>query len=89
MSDYFAFRKMITPALIKALYVIGALSISVVGLITFFTKSGDKTLGINGGPLIGILLLVVGNLVWRVYCELVIIFFSIHERLVGIEKHRV
>jgi len=70
MQDYLRFRKMITPTFIQIIFWIGVVGI-VIGSFTAMTQSIWAGLG-------GLLL---GLLVWRIYCELMLILFKIHERL--------
>lgn len=75
MFDYFSFKKIISSLLIKLLHLIGLLSITVYGFYLMY----------QGEFVQGLLTLLVGNLIWRILCEGMIIIFSIHERLVSIE----
>lgn len=75
MFDYFSFKKMISSLLIKMLHSIGLLSITIYGFYQIF----------QGDLVQGLLTLLIGNLIWRILCEGMIIIFSIHERLVSIE----
>ncbi|WP_368646206.1 DUF4282 domain-containing protein [Alkalibacterium putridalgicola] len=71
-DSFFNFDTMITPKIIQIIFYIG-LAISVVsGLTTMF--SGDSVF-------LGLAILVIGPLVIRVNCELVIVIFKIHEAL--------
>jgi Na+/proline symporter len=70
MQDYLSFRKMITPAFIQIIFWIGVAAIVIGGLFAM-----DQSIF---GGLLGML---VGLLVWRIYCELMLILFKIHERL--------
>ncbi len=77
--DYFGFRDMVTPTLIKVVYflgVFGSVIAMLVGVIPAFT----------GGALGAFVEIVVWNVIWRVLCEGCILFFSIHETLVSIER---
>jgi len=77
MIDFFNFKNMISNSLVKILYFIGFISITLggVGLIS------------NNEAEIGLSLLIFGNLFWRLFCEGIIIIFSIHENLVSISKY--
>lgn len=75
MFEYFSFKKIISSLLIKLLHLIGLLSITIYGFYQIF----------NGELVQGLLTILVGNLIWRILCEGMIIIFSIHERLVSIE----
>ena len=88
-SGYFSFRTMITPIIVKWLYVIGMIAITIEGFITMFSRRGISYFGYyisGGGFWEGLLVIVVGNLIWRVVCEVIILLFSIHEILASIER---
>ncbi len=86
-AEYFAFRELVTPQLIKMVYVVGACFITAAGLLSILSP---ETLNeYEAGPLLtrlgGIFVLLVGNLVWRMMCEGAILLFSLHELLVSID----
>lgn len=76
MGDYFNFRKMVSSLLIKLIYIIGLISITVYGFYLVFNEQLVN----------GLLTLILGNIIWRVTCEGIIIIFSIHDRLASIER---
>ena len=82
MRDFLAFRTMITPVIIQILFWVGvALCIIFgIGYILVGSRYGAA------GPLYGLMLLIFGPLVVRIYCEILIIFFRINETLTEI-KH--
>ena len=86
-DGYFSFQKMISPTLIKVVYVIGMVGIIVAAIYMVFagTKETDDTAKLVK-VLSAILLATVGNLLWRLVCEQVILLFSIHERLASIDR---
>jgi hypothetical protein len=67
--------------------LIGVVAITIVSIFaivspdTFAAYGGDSTRVM----FMGILLLVLGNLVWRMLCEGAILLFSLHEILVSLE----
>ena len=84
MEDFLKFRKMITPVIIQVLFwvgvaiaVIGALGMMVVGV----TSNGQGIM-----VLVGLVMLVVGPVVVRIYCELLILFFRMNETLTEIKN---
>lgn len=81
MSDFFSFRIMITPFLIRVTFFIGLALIILAALLAPFN------MGLVEGLVYGTLLLVVGPIVLRVYCELMIVVFSIHECLQDLRRH--
>lgn len=74
------FDKMITPTIIKILFWIG---IAVVVISGLFSLVGGIITPYGGGRavLMGLLTLVIGPIVVRVYCELLIVIFKMHEAL--------
>ncbi|MDF0667545.1 MAG: DUF4282 domain-containing protein [Nitrospira sp.] len=86
-AEYFAFRELVTPQLIKVVYIVGACFITAAGLLSILSP---ETLNeYEAGPILtrlgGIFVLLVGNLVWRMMCEGAILLFSLHELLVSID----
>jgi hypothetical protein len=67
---------MITPVFIQIIWLIGSALIVLGGLVSLFV-SGDA-ITIIGGLLIG---LPVSLLLWRVYCELIILLFRIYDAI--------
>ncbi|MEW6657853.1 MAG: DUF4282 domain-containing protein [Thermodesulfobacteriota bacterium] len=84
MKDFLAFRTMLTPVIIQAIFWLGAAVCVIAGLV--FVLSGVGQYG--GGPnvLKGFLLLFLGPIAVRVYCEILIIFFRINETLTEIKN---
>jgi hypothetical protein len=82
-QDYFSFKSMISLSLIKTIYIIGAIIVTLWGVYLLF--GGSNAGGTLLSVLAGIITLVFGNIMWRVTCEIWIVFFSIHERLGSIE----
>ena len=83
-EQFLSFRHMITPSLVKFLYFAGALLITIGGVVAiFWPEHGPKDL--PGGQPGAVGVLIFGNLLWRMLCELAILLFSIHEVLVNLE----
>ena len=81
MGSFFNFDKMITPTIIKVVFWIGLAVNIIVGL-------GLLIAGGNGGArFFGFLYLIFAPLLWRIYCELLILFFKMHESLVAIQRN--
>jgi hypothetical protein len=82
MSDFFSFRTMITPVIIQILFWLGVALCVIFGI-------GYMVIGSRygaAGPVYGLLILIFGPVVVRIYCEILIIFFRINETLTEI-KH--
>lgn len=86
-GGFFTFRTMLTPILIRVLYIAGAVLITVGLLAALIIAPRDATVEATLLRLFGTLLgIVVLNVLWRLLCEGIIILFSIHEVLVSIDK---
>ncbi len=83
MSDFWAFRTMVTPVIIQVLFWVGVIVCIIAGLVMIvmgIKLTGDQMV------LKGVLLAILGPLGVRVYCEILIVFFRINETLTEI-KH--
>lgn len=79
MGDFWAFRKMITPVIIQVIFWIAVLVCVVMGIVTM-TRGGIAVFG-------GLLIWILGPLFARIYCELLIVIFRIHENLTEIRRN--
>jgi len=84
-GGFFSFQKMISGILIKILYVIGIIAITIGGIL-MIAKGSDMRYGGGGIILGGLALIILGNLLWRIICEGWIVIFSMHEGIVSILK---
>ncbi len=73
MRDFITFDRMITPALVQAAFIIGSALLVLGGL--FAAGAADGAASVWGGLAVA----VFGPLVLRIYCEVVIVVFKIHE----------
>lgn len=85
MRDFLTFRTMLTPLLIQAVFWVGSAVAVVVGLAYL---GRGLSLQHGGGPYVfwGLVILLGGPLLVRLYCEIFIVFFRINETLTEI-KH--
>ena len=83
INDYLTFCKMITPMIVQTIFWLGVGICVIAGLISIVGGAGSYT---GGGMqvLVGVILLVVGPVVIRIYCELLILFFRMNETLTDI-----
>jgi len=92
MPGYFSFQKLITPRFVKFIYAVGLLALTAGGIglgvwagmglrsATLPTRMGVYYIAIGAG------VAILGNLVWRVLCEIWIVLFNIHNLLGSIER---
>ena len=74
MGDFVVFRRMLTPILIQVFFWIGLIVIVLAGL----------GLVADGRAYFGIPLILGGPILFRVYCEILIVVFRINETLTDI-----
>jgi hypothetical protein len=99
-GDFFAFRVMITPTLIRIVYAVGVGLITVGAILIPLQTTpltvcqgpvgGAATCASSGSNLVyAFLIAIIGFLVlqvvWRVITELVMVIFGIHESVRSIE----
>ena len=87
---FFSFGTLISPTFIQLSYIIGAAVITVAGILMVvlvltgvapeYTDTSRDVLLFGGLTLLG-----VGNIVWRVLCEMTILFFRMHEAVVSLD----
>ncbi|PWT88042.1 MAG: hypothetical protein C5B55_13780 [Blastocatellia bacterium] len=92
MPGYFSFQKLITPRFVKFIYAVGLLAVTAGGIglaiwaglglrsATLPTRTGVYYIAIGAG------VAILGNLVWRVLCEIWIVLFNIHNLLGSVEQ---
>ena len=83
MEDFLAFRKMITPIIIQVLFWIGVAFSVIVGLIQIASSFGRYGGGFSF--LGGLLVIIIGPIMARIYCELLILIFRMYDTLLEIK----
>jgi Domain of unknown function (DUF4282) len=73
--DILLFRKMVTTSVVKVLYVVVAVLITLLGLSQVLTQF----------PL-ALSTIIFGNLFWRITCESLIVAFGIHQELMKVSQ---
>ena len=79
MSDFLSFDTFITPKLIRVVFALGLLLIALTTLIRVVWGLWELSL------ITGVLLPLIGacivGLLWRIYCELILVFFDMRDKL--------
>lgn len=86
MGDFLKFHKMITPIIIQIIFWIGVILCIIAGAGILISNIAAPYLGGNEF-LIGLLILLIGPLAVRIYCELLIVIFRINETLTEIKTN--
>src|SRR5260221_13270506 len=73
MNEFLSFRKMITPIFIQVIFWIFVVMSVIVAIGAMF-QGGVAILG-------GLIFLIIGPFMARIYCELLIILFRIYDEL--------
>jgi Domain of unknown function (DUF4282) len=77
-GEFIAFRYLITPTLVTVIYVIGAVLITIFAVVAMTQGAG--------GIVSGLLLLLFGNLYWRVILEFIMVLFRMNDALQSIDR---
>ena len=84
MEDFLKFKKMVTSIIIQILFWIGVISCVIAGIVGIAvgvtSHSGGTTV------LKGISWLVLGPIGVRIYCEILIVIFSINGTLTDLKN---
>jgi hypothetical protein len=85
MGDFLAFRKFMTPVFIQIIFWIGVAGIVIFGFVSLIAglTSPGQALGGVLGFFIG---MPIGLVLWRVYCEILMVFFRMLSRLESIDS---
>jgi hypothetical protein len=84
MQDFLTFRKMMTPIVIQIVFWVGACVCAVLGLVSLFAAIRMDS---ASGILLSLLWLVLGPVLVRIYCEIIILFFRIYDVLLEIRQN--
>jgi hypothetical protein len=76
VGDFPSFRKFITPMFIQAFFWV----LVVVAVLSAFAMMFQGT---ASGVLMGLIWLVLGPVLARIYCEILILLFRIYDELVA------
>ena len=79
MSDFLSFDTFITPRIIRVVFALGLLLIALVTIIRVIF--GIWTFSILGGVIIPLIGACIVALLWRIYCELILVFFDMRDKL--------
>ncbi len=74
LGEYLSFRRMITPVFIQVIFWIAVVAIVIAGIVQIT----------RGAPVEGVLMILLGPLAARIYAELLIVIFRIHENVADI-----
>lgn len=83
-ADFLSFNRMITPLFITILYYV-LMVLSILGSLVGMIRGADMPFG--GGQIVffSLVSLIVSPFMIRLFCELLIVIFKIHDRLVSLD----
>ena len=85
MEDFLKFKKMVTPIIIQILFWIGVVVCVIIGLISI-VRGANVRYGGGGMVFFGLMWILLGPIVTRIYCELLIVIFSINDTLTDVKN---
>ena len=84
MSDFLSFDTFITPRIIRVVFALGLLLIGLATLVRVLF--GIWSLSIFSGVILPLIAMCVVALLWRIYCELILVFFDMRDKLKDIAE---
>jgi hypothetical protein len=90
MGGYLSFERMITTSFVKVIYFLGFITLTAAGValaVWAGMQLNDATIDRMSGwryVAAGIALATIGNVIWRVFCELWVVLFNIYAELVSV-----
>ncbi len=81
MGDFLRFETMITPLVIQAIFWIAVVILIIAGVVQIVASDGGV------GIATGLATIILGPLLARIYCEIVIVFFRINDHLRAIQHN--
>jgi len=79
MDNILDIEEFITPSVIRTIYLIGITMLALIGTLGAFISLLTPATFVGSIVLIITVIILIG--VWRIFCECLLIFFSIHEKL--------
>jgi Domain of unknown function (DUF4282) len=79
-AEFITFRRMVTPVIIQILFWVGV-GLSVLFALGTIVSGAKSPFGGSLQILAGLVMLVAGPLIVRVYCEILIVAFRINDTL--------
>jgi hypothetical protein len=80
LDEFLSFRINITPVIIKIVYLLGVIGIVFFSLYSMFARLHSFGQFIQQF-IMGILLIIFGNISWRISCELIMVIYNILAEL--------
>jgi hypothetical protein len=79
MSDFLSFDTFIAPKIIRVVFALGLLLIAL-GTLTRVIW-GIWQLSLITGVVLPLIVACIVGLLWRIYCELILVFFDMRDKL--------
>lgn len=89
MNQLLTLNNMLTPKIVTVLYWIGIVAIVISAISTLFGAGYGAYAGFGTRLFTAIMILIFGGLAVRIYSELLIVIFRIHENLKKIADRQV
>jgi len=87
-KDFINFDYFITKDVISVIYILGAILITLIGVVIMIwgrVLPGEIYRDASSAIIAGGLILIFGNLLWRIICEFVAVIFKINDSLISID----
>ena len=81
MGDFLKFETMITPLVIQVIFWIAVVVLIILGVMQIVGSGGGS------GVATGVATIILGPILARIYCEVMIVFFRINDHLRAIQHN--
>ena len=81
MGDFLKFETMITPFVIQVIFWLAVVVLIIAGVVQIVASEG------GGGIITGLATIILGPILARIYCEIIIVFFRINDHLRAIQHN--
>jgi NADH:ubiquinone oxidoreductase subunit 6 (subunit J) len=93
MQEFFTFKKFITPIFIQIIFWAGAVVIFIWGIVMIIAGAStsrysylDESSVSAGSIIIGLVIMLLGPVLWRIYCEILILQFKLYDEVHELRK---
>ena len=88
LERFFSFDIFIARYAVTVIYILGVIFLFAIGISIFIwgrtSPFSYKTM--SEAYTVGILIIIFGNIIWRLVCETVAVIFKINESLISIDE---
>ena len=87
LDEFISFNRFITKDIMSFVYMIGAIILILLGITeAVFGRVIDPTQSVEQAWTIALIILIPGNIAWRIACEYIVGLLKINESLMNMDS---